>query len=245
MIRPDILYEDAELIVVKKPAGVDAQESRGSAPDMVSILKNHLLSTQISTPAGEKGNSPYIAVVHRLDRQVGGVMVYAKTREAAAHLSKQVQDERMEKTYLAVLCGQTVEKDGTYVDYLWKDGKNNLSAVVDDTVEGARLATLSWEAVERIADPDDPYGGYTLVRVFLQTGRHHQIRVQFASRGLPLEGDVKYNPAWQGRRSEGPALFAEKLSFIHPGTGRRMTFRARPDHSAFRRFHLQDEPGEN
>ena len=224
MIRPDILYEDAELIVVKKPAGVDAQESRGSAPDMVSILKNHLLSTQISTPAGEKGNSPYIAVIHRLDRQVGGVMVYAKTREAAAHLSKQVQDERMEKTYLAVLCGQTVEKDGTYVDYLWKDGKNNLSAVVDDTVEGARLATLSWEAVERIADPDDPYGGYTLVRVFLQTGRHHQIRVQFASRGCPIWGDHKY-----GARDHEKELLLFSHQIHFPWKGQPISMKAWPD----------------
>ncbi|MBO6150356.1 MAG: RluA family pseudouridine synthase, partial [Clostridium sp.] len=96
MVKPEILYEDRDLVVVKKPAGTDSQESRGSGQDMVSILKNYRISTELSTQGGGKAALPYIAVVHRLDRQVSGVMVYAKTKAAAAHLSKQVQDGRME-----------------------------------------------------------------------------------------------------------------------------------------------------
>ncbi len=242
MVKPEILYEDRDLVVVKKPAGTDSQESRGSGQDMVSILKNYRISTELSTQGGGKAALPYIAVVHRLDRQVSGVMVYAKTKAAAAHLSKQVQDGRMEKTYLAAVCGKPVDSGGTFVDYLWKDGKNNVSRVVDKSHPEAKYAELSWELLaeagaDRLSGANPPEGGtISLVRIHLKTGRHHQIRVQFSSRGLPLYGDVKYNPAFSGKRSEGPALCAAGLSFIHPVTGKRMSFSIVPGHSIFRRF---------
>ncbi len=244
MVKPEILYEDRDLVVVKKPAGTDSQESRGSGQDMVSILKNYRISTELSTQGGGKEGVPYIAVVHRLDRQVSGVMVYAKTKAAAAHLSKQVQDGRMEKTYLAAVCGKPVDSGGTFVDYLWKDGKNNVSRVVDKSHPEAKYAELSWELLESIPEKlsREPSGKggedgcISLLRIHLKTGRHHQIRVQFSSRELPLWGDVKYNPAFSGKRSEGPALCAAGLSFIHPVTGKRMSFSIVPGHSIFRRF---------
>lgn len=258
MVKPEILYEDRDLVVVKKPAGTDSQESRGSGQDMVSILKNYRISTELSTQGGGKAAPPYIAVVHRLDRQVSGVMVYAKTKAAAAHLSKQVQDGRMEKTYLAAVCGKPVDRSGTFVDYLWKDGKNNVSRVVDKAHGDAKYAELSWEVLAEVGEDrlsgsdtggaacaNPPEGGtVSLVRIHLKTGRHHQIRVQFSSRGLPLWGDVKYNPAFSGKRSEGPALCAAELSFVHPKTGKRMKFSILPEHSAFRAFPmLQGQSG--
>jgi 23S rRNA pseudouridine1911/1915/1917 synthase len=235
-----IYAEDADILVVYKPAGVDAQESRGLGADMVSLLKNHLAEEargaggKLSTKSSTAGAPPYLAVIHRLDRQVAGIMVYAKNRKAAAALSAGLSGDSAGKIYLAVLCGKPVDNSGELVDFLVKDGRANLTRAVDKDTPGAKKAVLRFEVLGSIPDPDS--GVLTLVRVHLVTGRHHQIRVQFASRGLPLYGDPKYNPAFRERRGINPALCAVELTFRHPRDGRQRTYSARAEGEAFDRF---------
>ena len=187
-----IIYEDADLLVVEKPAGLESQSSRKFEPDMVSEIKNYLrISTKKSTKSSTGGGEPYVGVIHRLDKPVAGVMVYAKNQKAAASLSRQVQDGRMEKQYRAVVCGKLVDIVGNYVDYLLKDGKNNYSSVVDKTAAGSKRAELSYRV---LGEKEEAAKGETqeilsLVEIRLLTGRHHQIRVQFAAHGTPLWGD--------------------------------------------------------
>ena len=244
-----IYAEDADILVVYKPAGVDSQESRGLGADMVSLLKNHLAEEargtggKLSTKSSTVCAPPYLAVVHRLDRQVAGIMVYAKNRKAAAALSAGLSGGDAGKTYLAVLCGKPVDNSGELVDYLVKDGRANLTRAVDKGTPGAKKAVLRYETLGSIPDPEA--GVLTLVRVHLVTGRHHQIRVQFASRGLPLCGDPKYNPACREKRGGNPALCAVGLTFRHPRDGKTRTFSIRAEGEIFDRFRragiLKDE----
>ena len=140
-----VLYEDDEILVVIKPAGVESQAAKRFAPDMVSEVKKHLVINKSCTP----GKEPYVGVIHRLDKPVSGVMVYAKTKNAAASLSKQVAEGKMHKKYLAVLCGKPVDNVGKYVDYLLKDGKTNTSRIVDKSVAGAKRAELEYQILEK------------------------------------------------------------------------------------------------
>ena len=161
-------------------------------------------------------------------------MVYAKTKKAAAALSKQVQDRTMGKVYMAVVCGRIVDNVENFVDYLLKDSRNNVSKIVEKGIMGAKRAELRYRAVKRMEDPQP----LTLVEIELSTGRHHQIRVQFAGHGLPLWGDSRYNPqfAGGGRRGESLALWAWQLSFAHPSTGAVMAFETEPEGKAFQWF---------
>lgn len=222
----NILYEDEKILVVEKPAGMEAQSARSFEPDMVSEIKKHI--NRVSPKQGE----PYVGVIHRLDKPVGGVMVYAKTKEAAESLSRQVSQHQMEKIYYAVVCGKPVENSGTYVDFLWKDGKNNCSEIVDKGKKGAKPGTLSYQVVENLKLQNEEY---SLVRIRLKTGRHHQIRVQMAGHGTPLWGDRKYNHLKEPVRGN-VALFASCLSFSHPVTKKWMTFSVKPRGEIFERF---------
>ncbi len=226
----EILYEDKDIIVVKKPAGMEAQSSSSFAPDMVSEIKKHIHN---SYPM--KGE-PYVGVIHRLDKPVGGIMVYAKNKKAAASLSRQVQDGSVRKIYLAVVCGRTVDNVENFVDYLLKDSKKNMSKIVEKGTTGAKRAELRYRVVDKTEAPQP----LALVEVELFTGRHHQIRVQFAGHGLPLWGDRRYNPAFaageKGQQGESVALYASRLSFVHPSTGRHVVFQAEPQGELFRRF---------
>lgn len=227
----EVLYEDRDVIVVRKPVGMESQSTSSFAPDMVSEIRKHIHN--LCTSPGE----PYVGVIHRLDKPVSGVMVYARTRKAAASLSKQVQDGTMRKMYLAVVCGRTVDNVENFVDYLLKDSRQNLSKIVEKGTTGAKRAELRYRVVEKTEEPEP----LSLVEVELFTGRHHQIRVQFAGRGLPLWGDNRYNPAWAGGKKAGKpagsvALSAYRLSFVHPSTGELMTFEAKPEGEIFYRF---------
>ena len=202
----NIIYEDNHLLVVEKPVNMPVCEDESKDMDLLNILKNHLKEKY------QKPGNVYLGLVHRLDRPVGGVMVFAKTSKAASRLSKQVQMHTLEKVYVAVVDGK-VPDSGEWIDYLVKDSKNNQSYVTDK--EHGKEARLKYK---RLAYRD----GFSLVEIHLETGRSHQIRVQFSSRGFPLVGDAKYNPHHDGKTNI--ALFAKKLSFKHPITKEILNF---------------------
>ena len=218
----EILYEDTNVLVVWKPPGLEAQSSRGIGADMVSEIRRRIHSLS----PGDK--IPYVGVIHRLDKPVSGIMVYAKDKKSAASLSRQVYQGSMDKRYLAVLCGKVDKNVDKYVDYLLKDEKNNQSSVVDMGITGAKRAELEYRVLRHLKL--EPYGDLTLAEIALFTGRHHQIRVQMAAHGFPLWGDRKYNPAFSeaGRQTGNIALSAYRLTFAHPVTGKAMDFCRRP-----------------
>ena len=249
-----VLYEDQHLIVVEKPAGIESQSARGFEEDMVSRIRIHIhkLSTKKST-AFSTGQPPYVGVIHRLDRPVRGVMVYAKTKKAAALLSAQVQEGKMRKRYRAVVCGKPVDNSGTYVDFLLKDCKINCSRIVDKSADGGKLSRLNYRVVDTREIEADGKGAIgkgaadtgtadaaaaqkellSLVEIELLTGRHHQIRVQMAGHGTPLYGDAKYGNS----PAAGPlALCAVELVFSHPITGKEMKFNIQEKGGAFDLF---------
>ena len=229
----EILYEDQEIIVVVKPAGVESQAAKKFQPDMISAIKKHLVINKLCTP----GKEPYVAVIHRLDKPVSGIMVYAKTKKAAAVLSEQVQKQDIEKTYMAVLCGKPVHNVDNYVDYLLKSVDENTSHVVEKGINGAKRAELSYEVVETVQmHEQDKAQELTLVKIRLLTGRHHQIRVQFASRGTPLYGDRRYQSETVCGEQKGLALCATALAFHHPITKKRMSFSMKPSGGVFEKF---------
>lgn len=232
-----ILYEDADIIVCIKPAGIASQGSKGFQQDMTDLLKLH-----IQKSAGTKGE-PYLGVVHRLDQPVGGVMVYAKNAASAASLSAQAASDEMKKRYYAVLEKCPSEPEGTLKDYLLRDGRTNMSAVVPEKRKKERdvkLAELSYRIMgERprnaTVEQDSQQGVLQLylAEISLKTGRHHQIRVQFSHAGCPLYGDRKYNPSTEGRVL---ALFSHYLEFTHPKTKKRMKFDEKPMDGIFAEF---------
>ncbi|MFR1833393.1 MAG: RluA family pseudouridine synthase [Lachnospiraceae bacterium] len=225
-----ILYEDENILVPVKPAGIQSQSVHRFEPDMVSEIRKHLVN--LSTTMSTNTSVPYVGVIHRLDKPVGGVMVYAKEQKAAAALSKQVQDGKLKKIYYVVICGKPVDNMGKYVDFLRKDGKNNYSQIVDKSVDESKRAELSYEILgTKIIDGQE----LSLAKVQLMTGRHHQIRVQFAGHGLPVLGDAKYGSKVPGR-TVPLALWAAQLQFVHPVTGKEMRFSAKPESRAFKDF---------
>ena len=226
----NILYEDEEILVAEKPVGMESQSAKSFEPDMVSEIKKHINSKS------PKSGEPYVGVIHRLDKPVGGIMVYAKTKNSAESLSKQVSGHQMEKIYHAVVCGKPVENSGTYVDYLWKDGKNNCSKIVEKGIKGAKPAELDFRVVDKTQQNGEEY---SLLEIKLKTGRHHQIRVQMAGHGTPLWGDQKYNPSFQQKKIRADiALFATSLSFVHPVTKKKMTYTVKPKGQMFDLFSL-------
>lgn len=200
----NILYEDNHLLVVEKPINVLVQADNTRDKDLLTILKEYLKEKY------QKPGNVYLGLVHRLDRVVGGVMVFAKTSKAADRLSKQVQSHDFKKTYYAVLCGN-LKGNGHLENYLIKNEKTNTSRVCKE----GKLAILDYEVMATKEN-------FTLVKINLQTGRHHQIRVQFSHLGYPLYGDARYNKIYQ--KGEQIALFAKELSFYHPVTKEKMTF---------------------
>lgn len=239
-----ILFEDDQIIVVQKPVGIQAQAARGFAADMVSLIQTHLagqVSHNLCTKDSTAGSIPYVGVIHRLDKPVSGVMVYAKTKMAAAYLSTQFQQGKTEKIYYGVVCGKPVENLGTYVDFLSKDKENNCSAIVDKSAAGAKRAELSYVCRETIREPET---GQTLslLKIMLKTGRHHQIRVQLSARGMPLWGDNRYHPDFlAGKRRGSIALSGVSLSFAHPVSRKKLTFSAWPDDGVFWQFPVLKE----
>jgi len=209
MTEFDILFEDEYIAVIVKPEGLLSQNDESGDESIVSILEKRL---------------PYVGIIHRLDRGVGGVMVYAKSKDAAAKLSGIVGDKAVfSKTYLVLCHGRPDEAQGEMHDLLFKDRHLNKSYTVERKRKGVKDASLEYSLIAYNEEYD-----LSLVKVKLHTGRTHQIRVQFASRKMPLAGDKKYG-AKDNFKSIG--LFSSNLAFPHPKSGKTVDFGALPDYS--------------
>ena len=213
----EILYEDESILVIRKDAGIATETDRVGRKDIVSLLKNY---------RAKRHEEPFIGLVHRLDQPVEGILLVAKTKEAAASLSRYIREKAIEKQYYAIAEGEITE-DGEYSDYIRFDKKKNVSEVVPNGSADAKQAVLSYKVLEHITIDGV---NCTLLLVTLHTGRHHQIRVQFASHGHPLYADRKYGTA---RPGYNVALCSCRLSFVHPDNSREMEFSITPLGKAF------------
>ena len=238
-----IEYEDNEIIVVYKEAGLPVQSGRTSGRDLVSLLKNHLAQKNQAAGQEQAGQNkePYLGIVHRLDQPVEGLLVFAKTPKAAADLSRQAAaksseqgrgaQQAMEKVYRAavLLSGDSFplalegrKREITLTDWILRDYSGNTAMVVEEGVRDAKKAQLYFRTLEM-------KDGRAMVEIRLLTGRHHQIRVQMAHAHMPLAGDRKYGG---GAGEDGRlCLCAARLCFTHPGSGRRMEFTVTPGFS--------------
>ena len=220
--RVPVLYEDNHLLVVVKPANLPTQADASGDDDLLNILKRYI---------GEKYQKPgnvYMGLVHRLDRPVGGVMVFAKTSKAASRLSEAFAKHEQDRKYLAVLQGELREKR-EMVNYLLKTetGKNKFTVqTVPENTPGAKRAVLE-------SEPIQIKNGHTLTQVTLYTGRAHQIRVQHAAAGFPLWGDARYG---NGKPGQQIALWAFRLSFKHPTKDETLTFTVLPEGGIWQEF---------
>lgn len=211
MNKLNVLYEDNQIIVVEKKPNILSQSDITGDMDLLTLVKEYVK---------EKYNKPgnvYIGLVHRLDRPVGGIMVFARTSKAAKRLNEEIKNHKFNKTYVAMLDGVLKENKGELVNYLYKNPKTGKSKVVDEQFEGAKLSKLTYEVVGYYKDK-------TIVKINLITGRHHQIRLQFKNIGYPLYGDQLYG----NKTGEEIRLYAYKLSFIHPVTKERLEFKLLP-----------------
>ena len=210
-----VLYEDNHIIVVEKKPNIPSQGDKTNDIDMLTIVKQYIK---------EKYNKPgdvYLGLIHRLDRPVGGVMVFARTSKAAARLSEQVRDKVFKKKYLAIVDGRFEKEKDTLEDYLLKNEKNNLSKVVKEGTRNAKLANLEYEELTYNEEIN-----LSVLKINLHTGRHHQIRVQLSYRGHSIYGDQKYGARGRGKQI---ALWAYSLKVVHPITKEEMVFECLPE----------------
>ncbi len=212
----EILYEDKDILVCVKPHGIPTQSKNLRIMDLERWGKNHVFQEN-------PGKSPYIAVIHRLDQPVKGILVLGKNKKAAGNLSSQLQTGEFGKYYMAKVEGITEKKEGNLANYIVKNGRENTSCICEKESLGAKEARLSYRVVETFEDS-------SLLEIHLDTGRHHQIRVQMAHMGNPLVGDAKYNTRTQENFSESVlCLCAYKLEFRHPTTGNFMDFQLKAE----------------
>ncbi len=245
MIKDRIIYEDNDIIVCRKPAGIATQTARVGQADMASEIANYL--------ASQSGRArPYVGVVHRLDQPVEGILVLAKNSRTAAQMGRQIEENRMEKDYLAVVCGRGFARSGELTDYLVRDGRTNMTSVAAPETKDAKKAVLTYEILTDLPYEEALHGEEQQLKaqtegplriavagIRLRTGRHHQIRVQMSHAGMSLIGDRKYAAPEVRRISEEAhvrelALCACRLGFIHPGTGKRLSFEIQPENPVFR-----------
>lgn len=215
------IYEDDAIIVCDKPAGVAVQSRRLNRQDLEGLVRSYLIRQ-----SGKR--DVFVAAVHRLDQPVEGLVLLAKTRQAAGVLSRQMQEGAWSKEYLAVVEGKLPQTEGILEDYLRKDARTQQAQVVSAQEEGAKRAELEYKVLESLADRQ-------LVKIRLHTGRYHQIRAQFAHAGHPLAGDSRYQSASR-TDGRGLGLCAYRLAFVHPVTGERLTFTKCPEGENFRDF---------
>ena len=204
----EVIYEDNHIIVVVKPPNVLSQKDSTNDIDMLTLVKNY-----IKVKYNKPGNV-YVGLVQRLDRPVGGLMVFAKTSKAASRMSNMIKNHQFTKKYLAVINGMLERKNGEFEDYLLK--KENGTTIVSSN---GKYCCLKYKVLEENLNMN-----LSLIEVDLITGRHHQIRVQFASRNHPLYGDYRYGNS----SNKQIALWAYKLSLIHPVLKKEMIFSSFP-----------------
>lgn len=216
--QTEIIADTKEYLLVYKPAGLAVESRSLTEPDLERLLRGR-------NPAGGP-----LFVINRLDQVVEGLVLFARTKKAAADLSAQIQSHRMEKEYLAAVDGVPKEKEAELTDWLLKDGRTNVSRVVPEGTPGAKEARLAYVCLRSDAET-------SLLKIRLFTGRHHQIRVQLANAGLPIIGDRKYNPAAKTDTDQNkyrfPALCCCALSFDEPGSGKRVDYRIEPRGATF------------
>lgn len=205
-----ILFEDKDITVCEKPKGLLSEDSLKGEKGIIGLLS-------------DRAGKP-LHLLHRLDRNVGGVMVFANNKKSAAKLSTDIANGRFFKEYTAVTDGVPAEDSGVYKDLLFKDSRKNRSYVVNRERKGVREASLEYKVLGKAS-------GKSMVRVLLHTGRTHQIRVQFASRKTPLTGDVKYGS--RDRTAGDIALHSCRISFYHPVTNEKMCFESQPNFDTY------------
>lgn len=206
----NIIFQDKNILVVEKPPKIPCQSDKTNDIDLISIL-----------------GQPKLRLVHRLDRPVGGVMVYAKNKRANSNLSKQVSEHKLCKEYLVVACGKPKNTKEELRDYLKKLKTVNMSKVVEKDIKGAKEAVLKYELLETVETPED--GTLSLLKITLKTGRHHQIRVQLSNADLPIWGDRKYNKVFMKKKKwTQVALWSYKIGFTHPTKNQFLTFTSLP-----------------
>ena len=211
----NILYEDNHLLVVIKPIGISSQSDMTNEKDMITLLKDYIKEKY------HKPGNVFLGLVHRLDKPVSGIMVFAKTSKSASRLSEQIRNNKMQKHYYAVIHGIMPEKSGILEDTIEKiDNKK----VLLNTTNG-KQAKLEYKVIGE-------KNGLSLLDIHLITGRYHQIRLQFSSRKYPLYGDGLYG----GKDNDDIALYAYKLQFYHPISKELMTFENKPDRDIFQGF---------
>lgn len=211
-----ILYEDNHILVVIKPINILSQADITKDPDMLTILKEYIKDKY------KKPGNVYLGLVHRLDRNTSGIMVFARTSKAASRLAEQIKNKDFKKSYLAIVHGKTKEKDNL-TDYLIKKETKSYITIK----ELGKLAELSYDLLGYNKEED-----LSLVKINLKTGRNHQIRLQFASRNHPLYGDNKYGTD----KNKNLGLYAYKLEFFHPTTKEKLVFKNYPTDNPFTKF---------
>lgn len=203
----NIIFENRNFIVYNKPAGMLVQSERSFDVDLISRLKTYLT---------EKGERPDLFLINRLDRPVSGLVLLAKNKEFAGKLTSEMQKGEINKEYYAIVCGRPEPGKGIMEDFLVKDARNNMSRITHASQAGAKQARLEYQVLaEKTLSTGEGGGIISLVRIHLLTGRHHQIRVQFAGRNMPLLGDAKYGKEMgKGRESRCISLCSFKLDFL-------------------------------
>ena len=210
----NVLYEDNHLLIVEKPVNIAVQEDASKDMDLLNMLKSYIK---------EKYNKPgdvYLGLVHRLDRPVGGVMVFARTSKAASRLSNELRKQQIYRKYKAIIRGTLPNKQGELVDYLYKDRKKNLVSVVSSKNKDGKKAILEYKVLSK-------KDNLSMLEVELKTGRSHQIRVQLANQGTPLYGDQKYGED-VNKHGQQIALWASSLSVKHPTKDEMITVESEP-----------------
>lgn len=231
-MKSKVIFEDESILVVHKPAGLATQTGKVGQQDLVSEMKNYL------SLAGNTVGEPYVALIHRLDQPVEGILVLAKNERIAKELSSQIVSNKIQKFYYAVVYGTLPEPEGFLVDYLYKDNKTNTSRIANKNEKEAKRAELEYKLVYTLEKNIKTLDTESLIRVILKTGRHHQIRIQMSHAGMPLLGDAKYGTiescqASADRGIREVALCAYKLCFSHPLSNKEQCFQIVPKGQAF------------
>ena len=232
-MRLEIRYEDEYLRVAVKPAGISSQSDKTNDRDMLTEVKHYLFNKN-----GGNGE-PYAALINRLDKPVGGLVLFAKDEKTAALLTDMVKEHKIEKYYQAIVTGEVPEEVGTLKNYMVHDPKTNVSKLTDKDAPGAKEAELDYELIDEF-ETDEGVLGLLLIK--LKTGRHHQIRCQLAGINCGIYGDVKYNKKAKARKGmKDIGLYASRLEFDHPVTGEHVRVKREPEGSAWRAIDLDEE----